>query len=145
MGYITDGRLVENFSLEEMTNKQADDEVKLVITPEVVKHACMMQELRDYYGKPLNVNSWYRTESFNKKVGGDLNSCHLDGIATDISLPKLTEAKRTELITAWKVICSRWNVIGGVSLYKWGIHFDSNNNPARYGKVNPNFRATDFR
>jgi len=33
MAYITDGRIVKNFSLAEMTNKQAKDEIKLVLTP----------------------------------------------------------------------------------------------------------------
>ena len=48
MAYITDGRIVKNFSLAEMTNKQAKDEIKLVLTPEVVEHAQMMQELRGW-------------------------------------------------------------------------------------------------
>lgn len=48
MAYITDGRIVKNFSLAEMTNKQAKDEIKLVATPEVIEFAQMMQELRDW-------------------------------------------------------------------------------------------------
>ena len=40
----------------------------------------MMQELRDWYGKPLNVSSWYRTKSFNKSCNGSKNSAHLDGV-----------------------------------------------------------------
>lgn len=145
MAYITDGRIVKNFSLAEMTNKQAKDNIKLVLTPEVVEHAQMMQELRDYWGRPMTVSSWYRTKVYNNKVGGDKNSCHLDGIATDITMPGLSEADRTRLIEVWKSICIRHGVIGGVGVYKWGLHFDSNNNPARYGKVNALFRITDFR
>lgn len=145
MAYLTDGRLVPNFSLAEMTNTLATEDIKLVLTPDVCRHAAMMQELRDYWGRPMTVNSWYRTKSFNAKVGGEKTSCHLDGVATDIALPNLTEPQRTELTTVWKAICIRHGVIGGVSIYRWGIHFDSNNNPVRYGKVNPNFRATDFR
>lgn len=52
MSYITNGRITKNFTLAEMTNKQATETVKLVLTPKVVEHAQMMQELRNCYGKP---------------------------------------------------------------------------------------------
>ena len=42
---MIDGRIVKNFSLTEMTNNEADDDVKLVITPELVEHAFMIMEL----------------------------------------------------------------------------------------------------
>lgn len=42
MAYITDGRITRNFSLAEMTNKQAAETIKLVLTPKVVEHAQMM-------------------------------------------------------------------------------------------------------
>ena len=123
MAYITDGRIVPNFSLKEMANTVATDEVKLVLTPEVVEHAQMMQELRDWYGKPMEVSSWYRTPKFNRLVAGASNSAHLDGRATDIdNIPQeLFEAFEI----AWQVICSRHNKIGGVEKYSWGMHFDS--------------------
>ena len=52
MPYITDGRITKNFTLAEMTNKQATETIKLVLTPEVGEHAQMMQELRNCDGKP---------------------------------------------------------------------------------------------
>ena len=141
---MIDGRIVKNFSLEEMSNNSASDEIKLVLTPEVTRQAMMMQELREWCGKPLTVNSWYRTLGFNKSVGGDQNSCHLDGIATDLALT-LTDAQRVLFIAIWNLICVQYKVIGGISIYNWGLHFDSNNTPTRYGTSNTNFRITDFR
>lgn len=120
---MIEGRLTKNFSLKEIMNNLAKDEVKLVITPELVEHAQMMQELRDWYGKPLNVSSWYRAKNFNKSVGGASNSAHLDGRATDIN--NIPESLYSEFITAWQVICSIHNKIGGIELYEWGMHFDS--------------------
>ena len=136
------GNLVPNFTLSEMANNE--DGGRLKLTPEVVRQAQMMQELRKWYKKPMKVNSWYRTTEYNKSVGGDPNSCHLDGIATDIALT-LTAQQITNFINKWKEICKKWGVIGGVSIYSWGLHFDSNNTPTRYGKSNTNFRITDFR
>lgn len=123
MAYITDGRVVKNFTLSEMTNKQASDEIKLVLTPEVVEHAQMMQELRNWYGKPLNVSSWYRTPTFNKKCGGASNSAHLDGRATDIN--NIPDNRYHDFATAWATICAVHGKIGGCEMYSWGMHFDS--------------------
>ena len=123
MAYITDGRIVRNFSLAEMTNKQANDEIKLVLTPEVTEFAQMMQELRDWYGKPLEVSSWYRTKKFNarKDVGGSSNSAHLDGRACDIY--NIPQSLYKDFTVAWQVICSTHGKIGGVNYYSWGMHF----------------------
>lgn len=133
MAYLTDGRIVKNFSLWEMTNKQAKDEVKLTLTPEVVEHAQMMQELREWFGKSMTVNSWYRTKAFNKSVGGHVKSCHLDGLATDINMQGLTKVQAELYSDVWRCICIAHGKIGGVSIYiKRGfMHFDSDS--GRYG------------
>lgn len=146
-GILCDGRLVKNFTLQEMANNLTKAVIKLLLTPEVVRQALMMQELRDWWGKPITVNSWYREKEYNDSVGGDPNSCHLDGIATDIAFEKLTQSQINLLIAVWQSICIRYNVIGGVSIYHWGLHFDSNNDPKRYNGYAPNykFRITDFR
>lgn len=145
MAYNADGRIVRNFSIDEMSNSMTSDQVKLVITPEVIEFAQMMQHLRNYWGKPMKVNSWYRTKEFNTRIGGDVNSAHLDGIAADIALPSITDRNRNNLIEVWRSICINYGVIGGVSIYSWGVHFDANKNPMRYGKLSNTFRITDFR
>ena len=120
---MIDGRMVKNFSLKEMSNNEADEDIKLILTPEVVEHAQMMQELRNWYGKPLNVSSWYRTATFNKKCGGASNSAHLDGRATDIN--NIPQSLYHDFTVAWETICILHDKIGGIELYSWGMHFDS--------------------
>lgn len=86
----------------------------------------MMQELRDWYGKPLNVSSWYRTKSFNKSCNGSKNSAHLDGLATDINNINTKDNETVKRFTHWwQAICTAHGKIGGVEVYKWGMHFDS--------------------
>ncbi len=122
MAYKTTGWMVKNFSLAEMTNKQAKDEIKLVLTPEVVGFANMMQELRDWYGKPLNVSSWYRTPAFNKGLkGSSPTSAHLDGRACDIN--NIPQNLYHDFTIAWQVICSIHGKVGGVNYYSWRMHF----------------------
>ncbi len=124
MPYITDGRIVKNFSLAEMTNKQAKDDIKLVLTPQVVEFTQMVQELRTWYNKPMNINSWYRTKAFNKSCGGSSNSCHLDGRAVDIAIANLTDLQFKHFCDKWKQICEKHNKVGGINRYYWGIHID---------------------
>tara|TARA_R100000544_G_scaffold22856_1_gene11429 strand:- start:529 stop:882 length:354 start_codon:yes stop_codon:yes gene_type:complete len=45
----------------------------------------MLDAVRKKYGKPININSGYRTISRNKKIGGVKDSSHLKGLAVDIS------------------------------------------------------------
>lgn len=114
------GNITENFSLIEMMNKESQEKVQLVITPQLVSFAQMIQELRYYYKKPMNVSSWFRTKKFNASCGGSPNSAHLDGRAVDIYLHPVDYK---QFIYLWKEICYRWKRIGGVNLYSNRMHF----------------------
>ena len=45
----------------------------------------VLNPLREQYGKPIIVNSGYRSHSVNKAVGGGSTSQHLKGEASDIT------------------------------------------------------------
>ncbi len=59
----------------------------------------MLDAARKIYGKPMRVNSGYRTEEHNKKVGGVSSSSHLKGLAADISCKNSNE--RFEMLQAF--------------------------------------------
>ena len=44
----------------------------------------VLDPVREWYGKPIYVNSGYRCEALNKAVGGVADSYHLTGCAADI-------------------------------------------------------------
>lgn len=46
----------------------------------------VLDPLREAYGKPIYVNSGYRSPELNKAVGGVSNSFHLQGYACDIDM-----------------------------------------------------------
>jgi len=43
------------------------------------------EPIREWYGKPIKVNSFYRCEALNKAVKGSATSQHVQGKAIDIS------------------------------------------------------------
>ena len=44
----------------------------------------ILDPLREWYGKPIYINSGYRSEALNKAVGGSKSSQHALGMAADI-------------------------------------------------------------
>ena len=56
---------------------------KLKLNPEAMDK---LQALRDRLGKPLIVNSGYRSPEHNRAVGGATRSKHMDGTAFDIAM-----------------------------------------------------------
>lgn len=54
----------------------------------------VLDPLREAYGKPIRVNSGFRCEKLNKKVGGSKTSDHLHGMAADITAGSPKENKR---------------------------------------------------
>jgi uncharacterized protein YcbK (DUF882 family) len=45
---------------------------------------CLLDDLRVYVKEPLHITSSYRSESYNKSVGGSKTSQHLTGNAVDL-------------------------------------------------------------
>ena len=85
--------LTDNFSLEELCNSSTAKAKGIDNTPspEVVNNLKLLavnilQPLRATYGRPITVNSGYRSPALNKAVGGAGNSDHMYGRAADISV-----------------------------------------------------------
>lgn len=125
MAYKVDGKVTAHFSIDEMCNPSCGEAVKLVLSPEAIEHAQMMEELRVWYNKPMTVNCWYRSKTWNAKVGGNAKSGHLYARATDIKLASLTDAQFQNFAKKWAEICKKHGKIGEIGRYSWGIHFGS--------------------
>ena len=54
----------------------------------------VLDPLRDWYGKPIYVNSGYRCPALNKAVGGVASSQHLTGQAADIDTNDRAENRK---------------------------------------------------
>ena len=90
-------RLSKNFTLEEMvatSHRRLQDTPALEVVQNLQKLCVLvLQPLRDTIGAPVYINSGYRSKRLNARVGGVLNSRHLQGKAADIHCDNLDYAK----------------------------------------------------
>lgn len=84
-------QLSKNFTLDEMCASTTAEIYHIDNSPnnkEIsnLQRLCqeVLQPARDDYGKPIHVNSGYRCQELNAKVGGKKNSYHLKGMAADL-------------------------------------------------------------
>ena len=106
-------KLSDNFTVREFACSDGSDAV--FVSPDLV---ALLQKIRAHFGKPVTINSAYRTAAHNKKVGGAPQSQHLYGLAADICIagvkPK-TIATYAETLLPGK---------GGIGVYDSFCHVD---------------------
>ena len=73
--------LSPNFRAKEFACRDGSD--KILVDLRLVH---ILQQIRDYFGRPVAINSAYRTVSYNAKVGGAKASQHCLGTAADITV-----------------------------------------------------------
>ena len=90
-------RLSKNFTLQELM-ATSHGKLQDMPTGEVILNltflcARVLQPLRDTIGRPVYINSGYRSKRLNARVGGVPNSYHLRGLAADIHVDNEEHAK----------------------------------------------------
>jgi len=92
--------LTKNFTLEELTKSETALRFDLDNEPNdeqlanlVALCECVLQPVRDHFGKGVKVNSGLRTPEVNAKVGGSKTSDHCKGMAADIEIPGVANAE----------------------------------------------------
>ncbi len=106
-------QLTANFKVREFACQDGSD--TLFVSTEL---AHVLQQIRAHFGRPVTINSAYRTEQHNKKVGGSPFSQHKYGTAADIVVQGVAPkevARYAETLLGGK---------GGIGLYVWGVHVD---------------------
>ena len=79
-------RVSKYFTVGEVSNF---DRARIVpagtqIEANVLRLAAELDRLRELWGSPIKVTSWYRPPAVNARVGGVSNSQHLNGGAVDV-------------------------------------------------------------
>ena len=105
--------LSANFKVREFACKDGSDVI--FISSGLVQ---VLQAIRSHFGKPVTINSAYRTPTYNKKVGGETYSQHQYGTAADITVsgvsPKDVAAYAETLLPG----------TGGIGIYSTFTHVD---------------------
>lgn len=116
--------LSANFKVKEFACNDGSDTI--LVSPDLVK---ILQKIREHFGKPITINSGYRTEAYNKKIGGATYSQHKYGIAADISVSgvkPLDVARYAQTLLPTS---------GGIGLYQSFTHVDVRANKSRWNST----------
>lgn len=126
---MNNGQLTNNFHIREFKCKDGTkvpdelfDNVKLL--------AEQLQALRDFIGIPIHLNSAYRTEAYNVRIGGSPKSQHKLAKAADMVTSKYTPKQLAAIIK--KLIKQGKMMQGGVGVYPSFVHYDIRGIEARW-------------
>lgn len=106
-------RISENFSLYEFRCRDNSDGV--LVDVDFVRDK--LQAIRDYFKSPVIINSAYRNEAYNRKIGGAKASYHCKGQAFDIVAPGHTPEEVAK--------CAQNLGILGIIQYNTFVHVDA--------------------
>ena len=121
-------KLSPNFTVYEFRCRDGSDVV--MIDESLV---VLLQCIREHFGKPITINSGYRTGTHNTAVGGSRSSQHLLGKAADIQVAGVSvedvAAYAESLMPAWGGV-GRYPVKAGRA--KGWVHVDTRPNKSRW-------------
>ena len=86
----------------------------------------VLQEVRDYFKQPVRITSACRCEAHNKAVGGSVRSKHLEGIASDIQVEKVSPRAVQDFLEA------SYPDTYGLGRYKSFTHIDVRGTKGRW-------------
>lgn len=107
--------LTKNFSVKELACKCGCGQA-----PMDKGFLVKLQDLRDKWGKALEINSGYRCAKHNAAIGGAQSSRHLSGDAVDIDITDMSGSEKLEFLKL--IISMGWT---GIGLHRSFYHVDT--------------------
>lgn len=86
----------------------------------------ILEFVRSKFGKPVVINSGYRTPAYNKKIGGAKFSQHMYGRAADI----VVKGVKPEVV--YDCLCETFPNSCGFGLYASFVHVDCRDTKSRW-------------
>ncbi len=114
-------KLTNNFNTLEFESRDGATMPAWVLN-NIKELARNLQVLRDYIGKPIHINSGYRSIEHNRRIGGVPNSYHTKGMAADIAVKGYTSKRLAKVIR--KLMNEGKITKGGIGLYNGFVHYD---------------------
>jgi len=122
-------KLTKNFSKSEFDCNDGS-EMPDSVFENVKQLAKELQVLRDFIGKPIKINSGYRSPSYNRSIGGASRSQHLLGKAADIRVDGISSRELRGIIEEL-IKDGRLN-FKGIGAYTNFTHVDIREKKARW-------------
>lgn len=94
-------KLTPHFTLEEMTftnHREFDNTPNMLQINNLQRLAEFLEEVRSLLGKPIIIDSGFRSPDVNQAVGSTSVSQHLRGCAADFRVPGMTPAEVVKAI-----------------------------------------------
>lgn len=122
-------QLTPNFTREEFDSK--DGAPMPAAQFECIKElAAQLQIIRNHIGKPIRINSGYRSPAHNDAIGGASNSYHMKGMAADIVVSGMSPSDLAATITA--LMIEGKITKGGIGKYNSFVHYDIRGSHIRF-------------
>jgi len=121
--------MTKNFLLSEFRSKDGSNTPPPVVN-NLIRLAENLEALRAHFGRPISINSGYRSPVHNEKVGGSKNSQHLTGKAADIVIKDTHPDQVADAIET--LIAEGKMSEGGLGRYKSFTHYDIRGTKARW-------------
>ena len=116
--------LIEHFKVKEFVC--ADGTERTLISPDL---AVVLHDIRTHFNAPVIITSGFRSEPYNKKVGGAEKSTHMDGRAADIVVKGVSPGKVAQY--AERLMPE----YGGIGEYRTFVHIDVRREKSRWKGV----------
>ena len=110
-----------DFKVREFRCRDGSDEI--LISDRLVE---LLQKLRSHFGKPVILNSAYRTQTHNTSVGGSPKSQHLLGNAADIVIEGVSPLETAQYVEFLQPSS------GGIGVYQTFTHVDVRTGRSRW-------------
>lgn len=114
-------KLSEHFKVKEFACKDGSDPI--FIDENLID---LLEKVREHFGKPVHINSGYRTVSYNARIGGASYSQHCYGKACDIYINGITPKEVADYVET--LIPNT----GGIGIYKNFVHIDTRKIKSRW-------------
>lgn len=105
-------QISKNFTLEEFERSAAAaaNGISNTAPPDAIKNIDrlvyeLLQPVRNEWGKPMHINSGYRSAAVNALVGGAKNSYHTKGLAADIRIRTKQEGRTLAAMFLSHALC----------------------------------------
>lgn len=142
MNTITqDYYLTPHFRIFELMCKDSYSNINTFprVNKNIINFLFALEEFRVWYNKPMNINSCFRSEEVNDRVGGSVKSNHLTATAIDWDVstiiygmsPERLKQFRENVIRKWLELGEKYGYFVEVEINSTWIHLSFNTNADR--------------